>query len=363
LRALVPRAIALLPVALLVVQACTTPDPASDRACAHRQPPPPPNVTGRGGNDERVFAVSLVTFGTLSEDDAGGPLYKDLGFDLDDTCTGEGQGPSCLEPSAAIPHDHDGVDGIDNAYGEAWWGVLPDSMTPNAHSAELILRLRGYSDDPDDDQIEVCLYGGLGLAPRENGGKEPVWDGQDRWSILPDFLAPTGDGGSPNVNQPLFCDEGAYVNGGVLVARFAEALWPSGSALAPSVSTRVEDVMMAGHLVQVQVGGTWALRQVVGGLRIGLSETLGAASRLPSQDDPSQPVCASQTAYNKVKTVACAAADLASGPNPSSSPCDSISAGFVFDADEAQLGDIASPPDSPLHCDPKVPEVDTCGSL
>src|ERR1700687_340870 len=65
----------------------------AEASCAHRVPPARPNVTARGGTLDLVFAMYMIDFG-YGLDDAGLPRYKSLGFDLDLTCTGEGQGPS-----------------------------------------------------------------------------------------------------------------------------------------------------------------------------------------------------------------------------------------------------------------------------
>jgi hypothetical protein len=64
----------------------------NEAGCSPRQPPPPPQVTDAGGTLDLVFAAKESTSGTSGLDDAGRPRYQAIGFDLDNTCTSEGQG-------------------------------------------------------------------------------------------------------------------------------------------------------------------------------------------------------------------------------------------------------------------------------
>jgi hypothetical protein len=134
------------------------PDAGTEAACAHRQPPSRPNVKDAGGALDLVFVATEYTTG----DDAGQPLYQSIGFDLDHSCTGEGQGNSCVEPSWATADHTDGDAGIDNAYGQIWWqqgATVPRATITGATPAEII-RVRSYSGGVEDDQVEVSLYVG-----------------------------------------------------------------------------------------------------------------------------------------------------------------------------------------------------------
>ena len=199
-------ALCALATAIVALESCTAMKPGSDCAgsttaptCAHRVPPSRPSVKGSGGTLDLVFAVSYAYYGTgqSSVDDAGKPAYLGYGFDLDNTCTGEGQGPSCLEPSWADADHTDGDQGIDNALGQAVAMELPVGQDgPTTETvANQIIRVRGYSGEADDDEVDVAVYVGFGLAPRDGGGTGLLWDGKDRWMILPELLAPLEDGG------------------------------------------------------------------------------------------------------------------------------------------------------------------------
>ena len=97
----------------------------------------------------------------------------------------------------------------------------------------MLFRVSSYSGQRDDDQVEVSLYAGYGLAPRPgdgDSGSPPLWDGDDRWKIMPEMLAPSA---SPSVDEPLYRDDHAYVSGGMLVAHFPKAVWSPVSATTP----------------------------------------------------------------------------------------------------------------------------------
>ncbi len=370
-----------LPLALLGLSGCTALKDGGDRArsvaldasadgqvastCVHRAPPPPPNVHGSGGSLDLVFAVWQASFGydLSSVDDAGRPEYLGLGFDLDDTCTGEGQGDSCLEPPWAFGSHTDGVDGIDNAAGQYAALLFPDvqdQVTTSEMASNQIFRVRGYSGDPDDDQVDVALYEGFGLRPRDGGTPDAglQWDGDDAWMILPDTLAPLTDGGAAaySLDQPRFHDDHAYVTAGVLVARLPEALWPASMPAAPSALAPVEQLVLAGNLVRV--GPRWELQHLVIGLRDRIETLISLDARLVLSG--SRPICQSATEYQGIKSRLCSFVDVASGPDSPTSPCDSLSAGSVMDAKQVVLGGIGPSAESlPAVCPPEV-DHDSC---
>jgi hypothetical protein len=354
---LTSKAALTLAASLLAVQGCTALKPADDHPggaahCAHRQLPPPPAVTGRGGGLDFTLAVWQQELGTGSEDDAGRPRYQDIGFDLDNTCTGEGQGPSCLEPPGVPPsHYHDGVDGIDNALGQAFWKTLPDVVTTDADHPVLLMRVREYSGEPDDDQVEVSLYYALGLTAREDGRLGPLWDGLDQWTIMPESLAEP-EAGAPNVDQPRFVDKHAYVSGYMLAARFDDALTASYLTVAPTLLWPMRHLVIAGSLRQGD-HGTWELQNAIMGARIAL--TVLAQSNAWTLNGNGFPLCQFPSAYKSQVRTDCSFADVAYGGDSLSASCDAVSIGIQVQAKQALLGKVARPlfPALP-SCDPSV---------
>lgn len=349
-------------IAALSLDACVPLKAADDRgdgaspaaSCAHRQPPSrPTHVTAGGDVGDLVFAMNQVSMGTHSYDDAGRQLYESIGFDLDDTCTGEGQGPSCSEPSWATKPHKDGVEGIDNAFGQMEWGLQnPDPIIFGAGPNYMVLRVRGYSGAPNDERVEVAWYCAYGLASVE-ADAGPNWDGQDRWTIDPQVLAPPADGEAPSLEAPLYVDPHAYVSGGVLVARFDEA--PGNySNLAPSLLIPLHGVVLQGSLRRVDTG-TWELDDGIVGARMAMSSFLEAyawTSVGPFPEPP--PNCkfpATEPAFIQLN---CSYADIAYDGGSPETPCDALSVGLAFQAKQALLGEVGGPPPSLPLCDPSV---------
>jgi hypothetical protein len=362
-RVFATAAVAALAIALLVADGCLAKKSGDDRrpACAHHRPPPPPDVTDGGGSYDLLFVASGYQTGTESWDDAGRPQYQSIGFDLDDTCTGEGEDASCVEPVSADGGHTDGVDGIDNAFGQIWWhkATGSDHALTTANTPAMMIRVAAYSGQPDDDQVEVSLYVGRYAAPGD-GGSEPLWDGHDRWNLLRDMLAPSGDGGAPSPDEPRYRDDHAYVSRGVLVAQFPEAQWTPALANVPNALYQVHGVVLAGSLTRVGAG--WELQNVMAGGRTALPDVFLVAAEFPDLlDGMTVPTCQVPADYVKEKQNTCPLVDIASVSDSPLAPCDAVSWGLLFQFKQAAFGEVLSPSVSSLDCPPGIdPEHDTC---
>jgi hypothetical protein len=346
---------------LVAVQACTAAKSPDDRLtpdhCAHKRPPPPPKVRARGGTLELIFAVSQTVLGTAPEGDAGWLTYQKIGFDLDNTCTSEGQQPSCVAPASAASHK-DGVDGIDNAIGQVWWELGSGVSTADPNFTEVLLRVRDYSGDPDDDQVEASLYYAFGLSAREDGGVGPFWDGQDKWNVLPASLHPPADGEAPNVDEPMVVDKHAYVSGGVLVAQFDQAFTAYATA-PPTLLWPIRQLLMAGTLKQ-NGDGTWEIQNAMIGSRVALTVVAQAiASFQPYK--ALGPICRSPSFYRMEVLQACSFADIAYSSDSPSAPCDALSMGLMVQAKQAKLGEVLAPPLASSMCNQsELPDANPC---
>jgi hypothetical protein len=371
-------------VSLLSLNACTAEKPGSDRAhstadpsdagavqdasTCHAEPPSRPNVDGGGGDADLVFAVTQAAYGTQSssKDDTGNPLYLSYGFDLDDTCTGEGGPYSCIEPPWADAGHTDGYRGIDNAAGELLAQASPQQQDQGTFNhptyANMIFRVRGYNDQPDDDQVDFAVYAAYGVVSRNLVGTSLQWDGQDKWIILQDTvgLIPNSEPPTYSVDLPLYHDDRAYVRGGVLVAHLPEALWPTGLAVAPSSLHMVKQLVFAGNLVQV--GDQWELQHLVVGLRDPVQDILSLGARLLLPDG-GPPLCAS-VFYQMFKRSLCSLVDISAEPDSPTNPCDALSGGSLLQAQQVLLGGIGGSSESigfPACAQGIDPDHDTCG--
>ncbi|HLK38611.1 MAG TPA: hypothetical protein VKU41_17735 [Polyangiaceae bacterium] len=371
--------------AFAVLHACTGKAPGGDTAprdggaadssdaafvCEHAEPPAPPDVVDAGGTLDLVFAVEQECLGTRSTDDAGNLLYKRFGFDLDHTCTGEGEGASCAEPPSALPIDHtDGVAGIDNgvvqlalATGAQGPSVAECAMNTASSTVE-IYRVRDYSGAPDDDHVEVSQYFGFGLSPRADGVNGPLWDGTDQWTVDPDTLVGSSDGGVPwNKDQPRYRSTTGYVTGFMLVAEFDDAAILAPQPAAPTPLLPLSQLVLVGRLVPPRdAGAHWDLRDVIEGSRIPVTtELLGFGLAPPSAG--ADPPCSSRATYQMLKDTVCPFVDIASLPgSPKTAPCDAFSAGLSLTMAPALLGDVGSPALPFGACAQGIhPETDSC---
>jgi hypothetical protein len=336
-----------------------------DTGCAHARVPP--NVArgqNLGGTKEAWFALYALDYG----DGDGIPdaaHYGSIGYDIDRTCTGQGEAPTCVQgPHAGV----DGKDGRDNAAGEllfevkstykllaATIGSTADTQQIQRGGFSILFHLTGYNGAADDDQVRVEWYAPAGFAadkPLPDGGKAmPRWDGTDQWPLRRAELDLPADGGY----MARAFDDGAYVAGYVLVAAP-----PRGTSIrGGSIDINLEGVFVTGTLVNDAGGGayelkdgvlagTWRAQQVFAGLAPFLGK-LG--------------LCTDAQLYQDMKILVCGALDVSSAgvPLPTAS-CDALSIGVAFSAKPVRkpvvIVDASVPP---VVCAPdKDPRNDTC---
>ena len=294
--------------------------------CMPAAVPAPPAVKGKGGSVDFTAALRSIDLG---ETMASMPK---VGLDLDGVCTCPGP-PSCAELSWAEGSHCDAADGRDNATGQAFSLINTQLQMPIINSAlfsqqadsgawSILLRVRDYDGGDDDDQVEVDVYPTTGL------GTKPTWDGTDTWPVTDSALVD-----KTSLDQPVYKDPGAYVSGGVLVAKI-----PALPLLfvGPGVHLQLDlgEATLSATLVPADGGGfrltggtlaaTWKLSSVfadLAGLRVNGNSSL----------------CVGSGYYAIIKQQLCNATDLASSGG-STAPCDALSFGMSFEAWPAVLG-------------------------
>jgi hypothetical protein len=329
--------------------------------CMSREPPGPPAAdAGAGGGDlDLVFATSISNFGFYN-DDAGNPLYKTTGFDLDFTCTSTGQPPSCVEQPWTQGVDHkDGVGGVDNAFGALASTedrrVLMLAQVMADKGSNVLFRVRGYSGGADDARVSFAVYVGTKVVGRDR----PLRDGNDQWFIHQDTLVP-GDGGTLDVNRPRFEDDQAYVSGWVLVAHLPEVLAGPGHDLAPDRLDHFVKLVLTARLVRADAGALWELRDGDWGARMPINDALSSMG-FNTGSTPGVPNCQVKTDYEPAKAILCSYEDISSEADNTSSACDALSVGGSFEAEQALVGPPADPPQPSPNCAPGIdPQTDTC---
>jgi len=342
--------------------------------------PTPPQGADTGGNTNEAPIVLALRSIAVKKDN------KPVGFDLDKycSCRDAADSPcpcatvcdceqvpiadSCKPVGGAEPVC-DGGGGVDNALEQllsatAGFTGLDVKKFGDAAAAgvwSLLIVVRGYDGTGNDSAVDVALYGALPFDqdPCNAPGAKPAWNGEDRWTVRADALeggteliasnpmaAPKACGDTLKLDfaKPVLADVNAYVADGQLVAQ-----WPAGVSLSLSgtsatISFTLEQAVMAGSLLQdgpPRPGGsdaTWRFRDVTFGGRWPEEAMLSTLGNLSLAGDTR--VCDNPATLAVALSFACPLLDVRNGPGGPTSPCDALSFGLAFEADEARFGSV-----------------------
>jgi hypothetical protein len=317
--------------------------------CGHYGPQPRSGYTTfeRMHPLDLTLAISHLDFGDSTN---GAPWdARTVGFDLDDTCTGEGEGPSCVEPAGAGIAQLDGPKGIDNAAATIKLrrdagGSATDSVNRQIASGgpNTVYVISGYNGLPVDGRVDVALY-----AVTKEGWSDDEWHPFIEWT---GGDADAGDAGAPVAR---YTSVDAYVSNNILVATFDRV------RLLPA---HFSNAILQARLEQ-GMDGLWTLTDGVFAGRMNADDGL---LYIEGQQDPTSHdvVCRDSASYQTFKQNVCALADISFSGNDPSQPCDAISSAWKFEAVTARLSpkidlttvssvDLCKPFDTPAsdHCD------------
>lgn len=341
--------------------------------CEHATYPDPPEGVDLGGDLDVVGAMMMVSFGDPKAASAGLPHYSEIGFDLDMTCTGQGEGNSCVLPEWAADIDQtDGKDGRDNSVGALIARIQEQipvfgSQTYNSivdqGRVTILFRLRGYNGLPNDDKVEVSLLVGAPFDSIEEDAK-PKWDGTDVWPIASDSLA---DG--KNVDNAKYFDPHGYVTDGVLVATLPEATIRLANGLLPGnageIHMKLVGAFLAGNLIEVDTpdGKRWELQDVHLGGRWPTNDLVRQLSQFAEPPKFEKPLCMDSPTYDIFRNQLCSYTDIFAGVGGPTSICNAISFGLFLQTRPAQLGDVVEvEPPATDRCPAETdPIQDACG--
>jgi hypothetical protein len=300
-----------------------------------------------GVSNEIVLAVRTMDLGESSTTPPG--------YDLDHVCTCfEDAGPTCVSPQQHC----DAPGGVDSASaqiftliqfaaGASVFGSAAFSKKLEKGLFSLLLRVRGYNGKADDPAVDVAIFPSPGID-----GNAVVWDGSDAWQVSQASLF------GVNIDKPLYESQGAYVAHGTLVAAMPNILAVLGSTDS-SISLRLTDGVITGALAK-DAGG-WKLTGGVLAARWAQQDIFAALSSY--RDGNNLPICTdAMPTYGLAKGAICKGLDiLTDGSGAASQPCDALSIGFGFTAQQAQLGGIVPPPMPSPGCPAATdPANDSC---
>lgn len=327
------------------------PDP-----CRSEGVPSVPADATPGGDISIVFALRSIDFGI----DAAAPV----GLNLDGRCTCPGP-ESCRAPGA-VPCDQDR--GIDNGsrdllaqvFGR---GVLDQPTINNALQSGYfgaLVQIDGWNGEPDDAHVSVQVFASQGFEGPV-GRSQPVFDGNDVWSVDDESVSRGGvDGGPPYVSKAL--DDSAFVAGGSLVSTLSFPIIV-GSSFGQRVRIDVSDGRLFASIRTEKGPGDAGVQYSLQGTLAGRWQASDLLRSLASLSDPitSTPICGDSGVYQLVKSEVCARLDIpAKGSNDDlGQSCSAVSLGAKFVAANAKLGSQKPRPDSGGGCGPTW--SDNCG--
>ncbi len=322
-----------------------------DAGCTSARPPLRPAPTGHldGGSLSFVAAFSKFSFGDAMD---GGSLTA-KGYDLDNLC-------SCPGARACDPKGRSSVcdlaNGIDNSAGSLFLeitsllgaGNSPDpaksaniDSNVRAGNVGLLLRVRKYNGEPDDDEVECALLNTMGIESPDGGTSHPapLADGNDKWTVDSDSFA----SGTPGL--AIGADTRAYVRGGILVAELKSTL-RVGNLTFPVTSGIVTATV-------AKRGRGYALEDGVLAFRMNVKNLLTSLEGIPISS-PAFPgfLCGTDPTYAQIRKKFCEAQDLPSdrAVDGHEDPCDALSLVIGFRADPAIAGKEVVRPKSNRPC-------------
>lgn len=348
------RALAALPLLAATIAGCVVYDPqlvsrdAPRPSIGLRHPPTRPSTADSADVAEITFGLRSVLL------DQGGS-WSEIGYDLDGLETVSPDFAS--ECTRGGPPNVDGVDGIDNVFGDSLYPLVEAAvpgLQERASSQQEIghapaLRLRHWNGTPNDPSVEIAIMQLVFATSAEAAGggppdvsivspseqtlpdgsalPVPVWDGDDYfWPRSDAFLA--GD-----LEQPFIRDDAAYVRDGVLVGRLpdhVDIVFPTDEY---GVLVRLTDAVVTGVLAAdgtaldpVVVAGRWAIVDL-----LSTAENIG--------------ICRTDSRYGLLASQIARIADVRSSPPRAGDPiadCDAISIGVTFVGTPGHL--VASTP-------------------
>lgn len=342
-------------------------------ACVPVTPPTRPAVVSPDA--EAQISLIVAAFNSIDIGVGADGGVTPYGYDLDGVCTCPGP-PSCARDDMAHATCDD-KGGVDNnavllflALGAATsTGTLRIDQGLQSGQYGLLIAIKGYNGEANDDKVEVDFYVSNGLNRTSDGGiPTPLLDGTDQWTIDPNSLVPSCAGGLEC--QPLYSDDVAYVSNGFVIAHmsrpipiaFGDRTFLGGATMSLS------DAVIVGELAPFQLSHGGVSRQLTGGTIAGRWPTSQLLSTLSTVGDPIRDggfLCGDSPAYKVIKAVACGAADISQNhSNDNNVPlavCDAVSVGMHFTAVPAVLGGVLAVDAAPAGCgDGGVPFTDTC---
>ena len=290
----------------------------------------PPLPTTNPDDSVKLTFTSALSKIMLGASD-GGPYY---GFNLDKTCTCEGQGESCNGSDASHCDDDGGIDNYARHAFEAIntlqpdGGVITEARFNTALASGLsgaLIQISNYNGQADDTAVTVTIYGSQGYEGYPDAA--PKLDGNDRWIVDP-----------ASVSGQFFTDN-AYVTNYTLVATGLNFPIIVGSAITQPVTIQLDEGIIRAQLT-VSGGKLQKISGVLGG-RWDPAKFLPSLQSVPDPLFSGNYLCGdADITYQILKKYICQSTDInKSSSGDQGGACNSVSMGLGFEAVPAVMGD------------------------
>lgn len=308
-----------------------------------------------------VVALRRIDLGTTNPYD-GGPAdtaWQTLGFDIDGLCTGASKtcgtsdAPACAPLQGQIPID--GEYCRDNSFGnlattltyassltsEFGFGTFDCALCSGA--LNFLVRIQGYNGQAADDAIDVDFFPAVGLeTPLPIDCSASIPDSACFRSFMPwNIDRKVVTGANPGDSPSTLRASAAFVRDGSIVLLLPDPFpiyFPGADPIIRAFPVTLHQGFITGKLAR-QPDDTWRVDDgMIGGSTL-LTEVLSSLEQIG--------LCKGDTNYTVAKGVIENVADvLGSGKRDKNAPCDAVSVGIGFTAQQATLGKAV---EAPVH--------------
>jgi hypothetical protein len=335
--------------------------------CSHARALAPPIIsTDQTRSVEFVVAFKTYDMGEIDQREKT-ERYREMSYDLDNVCTGQGEGPSCVNSYWTLETPiEEGPEGRDNAQGAITYrsyrqrGSASSTEAVNssieAGSITTVIRIRGYNEQTVDSKVEVAVFAAT-MNPQNEAGEllgplsRPQWRGEDVWAAAYPWWVDNDENNQPSTEHPKYFDANAYVTDSVLVAKLDRMEVPP--------FLQMSQVVITARIVRNDDGG-WALTNGIFAGRVKTDDLLASVEYVREPDSPGY-ICRGSPSYRRSKEIYCGAADLTfEHSTDPSAQCDATSWGWTFEAQPAKLSGTGTAKQLANCTEELSPDNDSC---
>jgi hypothetical protein len=334
---------------------------AEDPACSVVGVPDRPDASTTDGGSSYVFAVSTFDLGI-------DPTRGAAGYNLDRACSTSIATSSCAtsaDPTTFDEYVRDKDRGVDNA-GFALLqfvaGINDETFGPRAIDERLrrgqfglAMRLGGWSETDDDDDVRLELFPALRVVNGADGGASPSFTAADSWTRDERFRVAS--------DATRFISVRAWVRARTLVAFFADVAVP----ITITGDDKRFDIVLREAWLTARIQGSGGSAHLAGGVLAARWKTSEFLAEVRLIKAGGYTVCESparELLYEPAKSKICAGRDIAAGAagDGTGAPCAAISVGARFETYAVEaLGPFVAEPAFSARCnDGGVPLGDDC---